>query len=64
MAFLVTGIPLYTKIHEFFSPKTLYAKGWKPAAVHLAVTFGVISTGFVISNLIPYFQDMQYIISR
>ena len=44
--------------------KILYAKGWKPAAVHLAVTFGVISTGFVISNLIPYFQDMQYIISR
>ena len=63
VAYLVTGVPLYTRIREFFSPKTLYAKGLKPALIHLAVTFGVISTGFVIANLIPYFQDMQNIIS-
>ena len=55
--------PLTYKAHEAVSSSTLHATGLKPQLIHLAITSAFLLMGFVIANLIPFFADMQGIIS-
>jgi len=63
VAYMITNQPLTYKFHEFVSKSTLHATGLKPSLVHLGITSMFLFVGFVIANLIPFFADMQGIIS-
>merc|ERR1719188_1411585 len=63
VAYMITNQPLTYKAHEAVSSSTLHATGLKPQLIHLAITSAFLLMGFVIANLIPFFADMQGIIS-
>ena len=63
VAYTVVGQPLAYKFHEYVSPRTLHAKGLKPALVHLGVTSTLLTAGYVLANLVPFFDDMQGLIA-
>ena len=63
VAYVITNQPLAYKAHEGVSKATLHGTGAKPALVHFGITLTFLVTGFILANLIPFFADMQGVIS-
>ena len=63
VAYVITNQPLAYKAHEGISKATLHGTGVKPALVHFGITLTFLITGFILANLIPFFADMQGVIS-
>jgi len=63
VAYMITNQPLAYKTHEFLSKATIHASGTKPALIHLAITSVFLAIGYIVSNVIPFFADMQGVIS-
>ncbi len=50
-------------MHEAISKETLHAGGFKPQLIHFAITLTLLVGAYLVSNLIPFFADMQGIIA-
>ena len=62
IAYVLCGQPLHIVLHEWVSPATAHDTTGVGQLKHTAITFTVLVLAFLVSNLIPFFEDLQGII--